>query len=88
MPAFLVWDLHTRLPRSHCLRHIGAPWPSTRWWEGRGLEQLICLKGQPMKDSRNLNAWVQGTWEAGVGLTWVSEQPPAPISSGWAVRAF
>lgn len=81
VPPFLVWDLHTRLSRSHCLRHIGAPWPSTRWWEGRGLEQLICLKGQPMKDSRSLNAWVQGTWAAGVGLTWVSEQPPAPISS-------
>ena len=60
VPPFLVWDLHTRLPGSHCLRRIGAPWPSTRWWEGRGLKQLVCLKGQPMKESRSLNAWVQG----------------------------
>lgn len=60
---FPGWNLHT-MTQGVLLEAHGAPNPAnSSVVEGKGagvgLEQLTCLKGQPMEESRSRNTWAE-----------------------------
>ena len=71
-----VWNLHSRLPESHCLRHVGAP---TQQPLSGGKEGGWCGAGTVDLPERSARGGEQKSECLGLG----PQQPPSPESSRW-----